>query len=58
VSTGSVLVGIADADDDAGEAFLAADVDRQRTVIDALVVVTVMPVGQGRQTFSPRPASR
>jgi DNA invertase Pin-like site-specific DNA recombinase len=52
LSAGSVLAGIADADD-AGRTFLAADVDRQRAVIDALVEVTVMPIGQGRHGFDP-----
>jgi site-specific DNA recombinase len=46
------LVGIADAED-AGAAFLAADVDRQRAVIAELAVVTVLPVGRGRRPFDP-----
>ena len=47
----SPLAGIADADD-AGAAFLAAEPDRQRAVIDALAVVTVVPMGPGKR-FTP-----
>jgi hypothetical protein len=52
VSGPTPLSGIADADD-AGAAFLAADVDRQRAVIADMAVVTVMPVGRGRRPFDP-----
>jgi hypothetical protein len=45
---GSPLAGIADAAD-AGEAFLAADPDRQRAVIAELATVTVMPLGVGKR---------
>ena len=42
------LAGIADADDP-GAAFLAAESDRQRAVIDALAVVTIVPMGPGKR---------
>jgi hypothetical protein len=42
------LAGIADADD-AGAAFLAAEPDRQRAVIDVLAVVTIVPMGPGKR---------
>ncbi len=45
------LAGIADAAD-AGEAFLAANPDRQRAVIAELATVTVMPLGVGKR-FTP-----
>jgi DNA invertase Pin-like site-specific DNA recombinase len=55
-SAGSSLVGIADAPDPGG-AFRAADIDRQRAIIDALATVTVLRVRHGRQPngnyFSP-----
>jgi hypothetical protein len=45
------LAGIADAPDP-GEAFLAAEPDRQRAVIDTVMTVTVVPLGPGRR-FTP-----
>jgi site-specific DNA recombinase len=44
---GSALAGIADTDD-AGSAWLEAPLDRQRAVIDALAVVTLLRGGHGR----------
>ena len=46
------LAGIADAAD-AGDAFLGADLDRQRAVIDAVATVTVLPSKWGRRPFAP-----
>ena len=48
----SPLTGIADAED-AGAAFLAADTDRQRDIIDALAVVTIHPTGKGARGLDP-----
>ncbi|HCB06284.1 MAG TPA: recombinase family protein [Nocardioides sp.] len=45
--SGSALDGIASAPDP-GAAFLAADLDRQRLVVDALIEVTLLPSGKGR----------
>jgi len=50
--SGSALDGIASAPiasaPDPGAAFLAADLDRQRLVVDALIEVTLLPSGKGR----------
>jgi DNA invertase Pin-like site-specific DNA recombinase len=47
-TAGSVLAGVADAPDPAAE-FLRADIDRQRVIIDDLVIVTIVPVPVGHR---------
>lgn len=51
-TAGSVLAGVADADDP-GAAFAALDIDRQRAVIDALMEVRIVPAPAGRKGFYP-----
>jgi hypothetical protein len=47
VSAGSVLTGIVDAHDPVA-AFRAAIVDRQRAIVQELMVVTILPGTRGR----------
>lgn len=47
-TAGSTLAGVADADDPA-RAFRRADIDRQRSIIDQLVKVTLLRMRPGRQ---------
>lgn len=47
VYNGTALAGVADAPDP-GAAWLRADLDRRRAVLDALAAVTILPSGRGR----------